>query len=307
MDAARQVVGRESDLDSLRAALRSASGALVVGPAGVGKTHLVHSFLGEVAARGGRIETFVASQTTQQIPLGALSPVLAQAKLVNSSKFEQLTQAICALLGDSEESLAPALMFDDVDLLDAASADVVHQLASSRQASVWLTIRSGEPIPAPIESLWRSGNIHRIDLEPINRDCATRIAEGFLEGALARSAADALWDLTLGVPLYLREAVHDFVASGLLRQGKQGWEIDGPLEPGHRLQDLLLRRIERLSAVDRGLVEMVALAEPLAASLLSLGDQDAALKLVRRGLLQWRDSTTRDVLVSAHPLFASCT
>ena len=218
MGAAMQVVGRDSDLGSLRAALHSASGALVVGPAGVGKTHLVRSFLDEIAGRGGRIETFVASQTTQQVPLGALSPVLAQASLVNSSKFEQLTQAICSLLGYNEESLAPALMFDDVDLLDAASADVVHQLASSRQASVWLTIRSGEPIPAPIESLWRSGVIHRIDLQPIDRDDATRIAEGFLDGALEPSAANALWDLTLGIPLYLREAVNDFVASGLLRQ-----------------------------------------------------------------------------------------
>jgi len=307
MVAAKSIVGRERDLESLRAALASASGALVVGPAGVGKTHLVRSFVDEVAARGGRVETFVASHTTQQVPLGALSSVLGQASGVSSSEFEQLTEAICSLLGDDEELGAPALMFDDADLLDEASAAVVHQLASSGKASVWLTIRSGESIPAPIEALWRSGAIHRIDLEPINRADATKVAEGFLDGDLEPSAATALWDLTLGFPLYLREAVNDFVASGLLKQGDQGWEIDGPVEPGQRVQDLLVRRLERLADRDLRLVQMVALAEPVAATLLGLDDHDAAMKLVRRGLLQWRNATTKDALVSAHPLLASCT
>ena len=58
---------------------------------------------------------------------------------------------------------------------------------------------------------------------------------------------------------------------------------------------------------DRRLVEMVALAEPVAVTLLSLSDQEAAIQLVRRGVLQWRNGTTQDVLVSGHPLLASCT
>jgi len=307
MSVAKEVVGREADLHALSAALESTSGALVVGPAGVGKTHLVRSFLDGVRRTATRVEYFVASPTTQQVPFGALSPVLAQAKLVGANKADQLAQGICSLLGDSDRSRRPALMFDDVDLLDAESADVVYQLGFTGQASIWMTIRSGEPIPPPIEGLLRSGDIHRIDLAPINRDDATRIAEGFLGGALEPSAADALWGLTLGIPLYLRETVNDSVTSGLLRQDKASWKITGPLEPGQRVQDLLVRRLERLSAKDRTVLEMVALAEPVAVTLLKHSDQDAAIDLVRRGLLQWRDGTTKDALVSGHPLLAKCT
>jgi hypothetical protein len=64
----------------------------------------------------------------------------------------------------------------------------------------------------------RSFDIHRIDLEPIDPDDTTRMAESLLDGALQPSAANALWDLTLGIPLYLCEAasVAALVASGLL-------------------------------------------------------------------------------------------
>ena len=79
-----------------------------------------------------------------------------------------------------------------------------------------------------------------------------------LSGAVASSVAQGIWDLALGNPLFTRELVLDGLASAQLRQIDGVWLWTDRLEPGPRLNDLLLRRLEPLAPSIREAIDVVA-------------------------------------------------
>ena len=101
---------------------------------------------------------------------------------------------------------------DDVALLDDLSTFVVHQIIQRRAAKVVLTIRAGEPIPAATRELWSGGQFDRLDLQPLSEDDITALVSATLGGPLDPLAAERLWTLTRGNPLYLRNIVEQEVA-----------------------------------------------------------------------------------------------
>jgi predicted ATPase len=59
----------------------------------------------------------------------------------------------------------PLVLFvDDAHFLDNGSATLVHQLALTRAATVLAAVRSGEPVPDPVVSLWKDGPAERIEV-----------------------------------------------------------------------------------------------------------------------------------------------
>jgi hypothetical protein len=58
---------------------------------------------------------------------------------------------------------------DDAQLLDDASALLVHQLAVDRTAFVALTVRSDELVPDPVTALWKDELVERIDFAALDR------------------------------------------------------------------------------------------------------------------------------------------
>ena len=60
------------------------------------------------------------------------------------------------------------LLVDDAHLLDAASATLVQQLAGAREARVLVTLRSGEPVPDAVVSLWKDHGCEYLELQPLS-------------------------------------------------------------------------------------------------------------------------------------------
>ena len=73
---------------------------------------------------------------------------------------------------------------DDAQLLDAASAALLHQLASTQTASLLLTARSGETLPDPIMGLRKEGAIGWIELQPLSRTEVEALLGQVLDGHL---------------------------------------------------------------------------------------------------------------------------
>jgi hypothetical protein len=73
---------------------------------------------------------------------------------------------------------------DDAHLLDELSVTLLHQLTLTRTASVVLTVRTGEPAPDPVVTLWKNGLADRLELAQLPRVDMDRLVTGVLGGVV---------------------------------------------------------------------------------------------------------------------------
>ena len=78
---------------------------------------------------------------------------------------------------------------DDAPLLDDLSTFVVHQIVQRRAAKVVFTVRDGEPVPAAVQEVRKSGQFDRLDLQPLSRDETATLVSATLGGPLDPDAA----------------------------------------------------------------------------------------------------------------------
>ena len=196
-----------------------------------------------------------------------------------------------------------ALLVDDAHLLDAASAMLVQQLAAAHEAAVVATVRTGEPVPDAVVALWKDHDCEYLELQPLSLEETGLLVESVVGGDVDGETKHRLWDASRGVPLIARELVLDGLERRLLEARAGLWRWRGPLRAGRRLRELIQARIGQLDDRERELLEMVALGEPLGASLLHPGEAVAADTLTRRGVLVADRDRRRLELRLAHPLF----
>ena len=163
------LVGREVELRSVARALSdgSAGGVVVAGPAGVGKTRLALEVAELAAADGYTVEWVRATRSAASIPLGAFAPLLPAAQLPEG--VELLARARDAL---AERAVGRRLVLcvDDGQLLDPASAALVHQLVAAGEAFVTVTVRQdAEPVPDALRALWKDELCARLELDALTR------------------------------------------------------------------------------------------------------------------------------------------
>ena len=112
-----------------------AGGALLIGPAGIGKSRLADEAL---AAKAGRVLRVHASQAGRDVPLGAFArwlPARPRAGVDAGGSVAAVVRALTA--GPGGDKAEPAekgdravLLVDDIDLLDPLSALVIHQVVA---------------------------------------------------------------------------------------------------------------------------------------------------------------------------------
>ena len=98
------------------------------------------------------------------------------------------------------------MVVDDAHLLDDGSAALVLHLATTRRVTVVATVRSGEPCPDAVVSLWKEGLADRVDLQALSEAETASLLKDAL-GDVEPAAQRRVWALTRGVPLYVREVV----------------------------------------------------------------------------------------------------
>ncbi|MFN8024212.1 MAG: LuxR C-terminal-related transcriptional regulator [Acidimicrobiales bacterium] len=308
------LIGRGDELADVDRILGDAarSGIALAGPAGVGKSRLAAE-VGERAERlGWAVVSAAATPVSATITLGALSHLLPPAGDLASvhadlqpAQLLQAATATLAALAGAADGRRLCLLIDDAHHLDAVSAHLVHQLASTRVAFVVVTVRTGEATPDPIVALWKDAHLARIDLGPLTFADTTALAAHLLDAPLDGDTATWLWRTSGGNALFARELLAGAAEQGALQQVDGRWRLrDGAGRMSPRLADLVDQRLSGLSADLRRALDLVALAEPIGLDLAEeVVGTSALMELDARGLLHMATSGHRAELRPVHPLF----
>jgi len=301
--AAWPLVGRDEELDLLDAALADGTTGLVVaGPAGVGKSRLVAEHLDRARAAGRRTVLVRATRSTATIPFGPFAPWAPDAGTAAADRLQVLRSISTALVGGEGDSV---VAIDDAHLLDEGSAALVLHLATDTPAQVVVTVRTGEPCRDAVVALWKEGLATRADLQALSEPETADLAGRALGGPLDPTAQARLWDLTRGVPLYLREVVRTARDQGVLVQEAGRWRWRGRLTGSDRLVELVRDNLARAAPDERRVLELVAFGEPLPLEIVRhLGHGDAAAGAEARGVLVADDADGGGVTLRlVHPLY----
>jgi len=150
------LVGRDAELRSVVEALseRSAGGVIVAGPAGVGKTRLAVEISQAATARGCAVAWVRATRSAASIPLGAFAPLLPATAPPLPEGVGLLAHAR-HVLAERAAGRRLVLCVDDGQLLDDASAALVHQLVAAGEAFAAVTMRRDQPVPDALRALWK--------------------------------------------------------------------------------------------------------------------------------------------------------
>ena len=304
MRSAWPLVGRSAILDQARQDLRrdDLSGVVLAGPAGVGKSRLAAEVAEYGAAAGFHVERAVASQSARGIPFGALAPILPPAALAVERGIAMLGQATEALMQRSGGRRL-LLLVDDAQWLDDASALLFQQLVSAGTVFAVASVRTGEPAPDAVQSVWKNGLCDRVEVGPLDRGEVQELLELVLEGQIEGAALQQLWEASEGNLQYLRELVLAGVDKGTLVDDAGMWRTVGALSPSARLQDLVGERLAGLDDDEVATLELVAFGEPLGVDVLAgLVGSDALVRLERKGLIETALDGRRFEATLAHPV-----
>ena len=228
---------------ALERAMHRDAGAVIVGDAGIGKSHVARAVGARLRARGISVEVVLATEAASTVPFGALAGLLDRAPEASGDLLDVLRTA-----GDRLASRGPlALIVDDAHRLDPASAALLLQLVTRHRVRVLATVRARSRAPDAVTSLWKDAGLMRVDLEPLSEDAASDIARDLLDGPVERETLRWLNGVSAGNPLFLRELIRSGQDRGAFALDQGYWRRTGAIPPPARLLDLLDERIDGLS------------------------------------------------------------
>ncbi|HEY5858576.1 MAG TPA: LuxR C-terminal-related transcriptional regulator [Aldersonia sp.] len=233
------------------------------------------------------------------VPLGVFAGYVDH---LETAPLAQVHDVVEALTG--ETGAGPVIGVDDAHLLDRQSALVVHQIVRRGLATVVLTVRTGEQAPDAITALWKDAALPRLELQPLSRDETTVLLETVLDAQVESATAERLWSTTRGNPLYLKQLLDDELAADRFVRRSGLWVWDTPLTVSPTLAELLENAMGRQPASVVGVLDVLAVADPLELDVLrDLADADAINAAETRGLITVDASVAPVIVRLAHPMF----
>ncbi|MBE2319827.1 hypothetical protein DVA67_027935 [Solirubrobacter sp. CPCC 204708] len=303
-DAAWPLLGRDAELNAIAAHLGDASlrGVVITAQAGVGKSRLARRAVAAAADRGAVTEWVQGTRSAATVPLGAFAALVPSEARAEDAL--ELMRRSGEALRERAAGRRVVLGVDDAQLLDAMSATLVLHLASREDVFVVATVRSGEPCPDAIVSLWKDGLAPRVELAPLDDAHVATLVEQAVGAPLEEPALRWLQVTAQGNPLYVRELVTGAVEAGTLARSAGLWRLVGRPTPSSSLRESVGRRLGGLPDEQRAALELLALGEPLwLPEIAALAGEDVLVELESRGLIVTQPRAgTLEVRLS-HPLF----
>jgi DNA-binding CsgD family transcriptional regulator/uncharacterized protein YjbI with pentapeptide repeats len=188
----------------------------------------------------------------------------------------------------------PVLAVDDANLLDGASAALVHHLAAQHHVFAVLVLTSGVGAPDALRSLWKERLVRRVEVTALRPDDVEALLHGVLGGPLDGVSQHRMLRLCAGNLAVLRELVGATRASNALRQVAGVWRLVADRRVADRLCDAITDYFDVSDSRLRAVVEMVACAEPLPQLIVErAADRDVVVEAEQRGLITASPSGAR--------------
>jgi hypothetical protein len=276
-------VGRERERDALLAAWRAGQPFVLLGEPGIGKSRLLESLALAwpgalvVSARPGDSQVPLALVTRlierlrtrqpaclQSEPVRDLLPLIAgeQASPLEATRPSprSLVPALQALLvAAAAEQPALALLLDDWQFADDASADLLGEVLASpalqtlRRGHASRTL-SGALAERRVAALRQPSGVRCVTLQPLALAAVSELLATLqVRGADAAHLAQALVGRVSGNPLHILETLRHML------------ETQVPLQPGHvvaprQVKELVAARLHHLSDAARQVLRVAAVA-----------------------------------------------
>jgi DNA-binding CsgD family transcriptional regulator/tetratricopeptide (TPR) repeat protein len=303
------LVGRHQELDVLERAVAdpACAAAVVVGPAGVGKTRVAVELLTHAQRAGHPVAKVSASRAAAALPLGAVAHLLA----TDETPMDDVALDPMHLLRRLQRALSASgqrravLLVDDAHHLDAASAALLAHAVAAGLAFVVMTVRAGAVLPDALALLAHGDDAVRVDIDDLHRESFDTLLHLVLGGPVERTTEVELWDATHGNALFVREVVLGAKAAGTLVEADGVWRRRGPLAGSPRLIDLVQSRLADLTGDALAAVELLALCQPIGIDEFELRVEHGVLEdLERSGQVVVVPDGRRQNVMLAHPLHA---
>jgi tetratricopeptide (TPR) repeat protein/GGDEF domain-containing protein len=319
-------VGRTEQLTQLTDALddmvRGVSHVVaIVGETGVGTSALVRTLEPEVRMRGGSLVLASCRESTHEAPYGLWCDVLRAVRRlpVKSSRVWRelpsldpslerasddaprgrskirLLEELADFLRLGAQQRPLMLHLEELQWIDAASWDALEYLIpqlESERILISFSFRTGEEYDDIMERWARlvsRPRHHEMRLTRLTRDDVKRWLEAAMRGEeVGRDLLAYVYRQTEGNPLLLAHLLWDLEESGHLafENDRWRWSAATSLPPQASLQELLDRRIDRLPASARAVLDAAAVLahdcdEELLAQMTQLPMEDAIEGLAR--------------------------
>lgn len=274
--------GRDEELELVRrSSAPGRPGLVITGPAGCGRTRLALE-----AIRGTDFTRVAGIPGTRELPFAAFAPLLPEGVTLH--------RAVHLLSGVRQ------LLVDDAQLLDDASAALLHQLADQGRTRLLVLVTNGGRPPGAVTRLWTGELLPRLALEPLPREETARLLDAGAGGPLEPLTAHRLHRLCGGDLRLLRDLLDALRERSLLTRdadtGERTWRGRVPVTPA--LRERAAPVLARTCPDEREILDRLAFAEPL-----PLPAETLDLRILERleadGLLDVDDDTGVRL---AHPL-----
>jgi DNA-binding CsgD family transcriptional regulator len=196
------------------------------------------------------------------------------------------------------------LVVDDAHHLDPASAALVHQLAIGGHMLVVAAVRSHQPAPDAVFSLWKDRLALRLELQVLSQEETAELLRLALVGEVDAATAYDLWITSGGNPLFLRELVVTAVDEGVLVEDTGVWTLAGQLPVPASIQDVSWRRMAEMTSHELDAAFTLAFADPLGLEMVRGLHPHADLEeMERTGLIRMEHDGRRRPIALAHPMY----
>lgn len=297
------IVGRDDEVRRVlelfdRAASDSSvHGVVLHGPAGIGKTSVARRVARAAGDEGVETE-WLTAPSNPVAPLVWLAPLRRPGSTVRTRA--DLLHELEQLIRDRSPGRPLLTVVDDAPGLDSSDVELLAHLARRNLVFLVATARGSSSRPSAFRPMLVDGTFEAIEITPLPDREIIAAAETFLGGTLDVPTAAAIAETTGGIALFAREYVAANVNSGALADHDRSWRfVTSPGVPP-TLIELVNARSDDVTPAQRSFLGVLAMAQPLPASLLPL-DELAALEDMD---LITADPFDHGWVRFAHPLFA---